>query len=384
MKFTISRKDFLEKLNIVSRAISVFSPLPALSGIYIKVDNTQIELTGSDSNLSIKSHIKKDKYNLIIESSGSIIIESKYLLEIIRKMDSEYIQFDLIDTSKTSFVAFASDTSKICISNEKGKFILNGIESNEYPNLDFSAPATIIQLKNEQLKQIYSQTAFACSDKDTRPVLNGVNFKANGDMLFCSGTDSYRLARKKIQLNKAYEFNITIPYKSLSEVVKSLNENDEIIDIYIDSKKAQFVFNDTIIQSRLIDGIFPDIDRIIPNNEISSMTVSSHEMASVIDRTNFIRNDKIHLIKLECSESQTHIKTNSNEIGNSDEVLTTCQYNGENIQLSCNGTYMLEAIRAINSKNVKLVFAGLMKPIKISDPDDDSVLMIVVPVRSYD
>ena len=143
MKFTISRKDFLEKLNIVSRAISVFSPLPALSGIYIKVDNTQIELTGSDSNLSIKSHIKKDKYNLIIESSGSIIIESKYLLEIIRKMDSEYIQFDLIDTSK------------ICISNEKGKFILNGIESNEYPNLDFSAPATIIQLKNEQLKQIY-------------------------------------------------------------------------------------------------------------------------------------------------------------------------------------------------------------------------------------
>ena len=372
MKFTISRKDFLEKLNIVSRAISVFSPLPALSGIYIKVDNTQIELTGSDSNLSIKSHIKKDKYNLIIESSGSIIIESKYLLEIIRKMDSEYIQFDLIDTSK------------ICISNEKGKFILNGIESNEYPNLDFSAPVTIIQLKNEQLKQIYSQTAFACSDKDTRPVLNGVNFKANGDMLFCSGTDSYRLARKKIQLNKAYEFNITIPYKSLSEVVKSLNENDEIIDIYIDSKKAQFVFNDTIIQSRLIDGIFPDIDRIIPNNEISSMTVSSHEMASVIDRTNFIRNDKIHLIKLECSESQTHIKTNSNEIGNSDEVLTTCQYNGENIQLSCNGTYMLEAIRAINSKNVKLVFAGLMKPIKISDPDDDSVLMIVVPVRSYD
>ncbi|MDD7280559.1 DNA polymerase III subunit beta [Floccifex sp.] len=373
MKFSINRKFFLDKLNIVSRSISVFSPLPALSGICIKVEDNRIILTGSDSNISIRSTIVPNEENeLKIDSTGSIIIESKYLLEIVRKLDSQSLQFDLIDLTK------------VCISNNKGKFNLNGIESNEYPNIDFSIPGTKICLKSEELKQIYSQTAFACSDKDTRPVLNGVNFKTNGNILSCSGTDSYRLARKTVEINGNYNFNITIPNKSLSEVVKSLSDSDEYVDLYIDSKKIQFVFNQTVIQSRLIDGIFPDIDRIIPTTQISSMCVSSHEMASVIDRTNFIRNEKIHLIKLECSESETHIKTSSTEIGNSDEILSTCEYTGEPIRLSCNGTYMLEAIRALSGDKVKLEFAGLMKPIKISNPDDDSALMIVVPVRSYD
>lgn len=373
MKFEINRKFFLEKLNIVSRAISVFSPLPALSGICIQVSNDLITLTGSDSNISIRSSFVSTKENqLVIESSGSIIIESKYILEIVRKMDSELVTVDLIDFSK------------VCISNSNGQFNLNGIQFNEYPNIDFSIPNTKIQLKSEDLKLIYSQTAFACSDKDTRPVLNGVNFKASGTTLCCSGTDSYRLARKQIELNDSYDFNITIPNKSLSEVVKSLSDAIEFVDLFIDSKKVQFVFDHTIIQSRLIDGTFPDIDRIIPTTEISNMLVSSHELAGVIDRTNFIRNEKIHLIKLECTESETHIKTSSSEIGNSDEVLSTCRYSGENIRLSCNGTYMLEAIRALNCSCVKLEFAGLMKPIKISNPEDHSVLMIVVPVRSYD
>ena len=373
MKFTINRKFFLEKLNTVSRAISVFSPLPALSGICVNVNNDSIVLTGSDSNISIRTTVTPNEMNnLVIESTGSIIIESKYLLEIARKMDCSSLDFELIDYSL------------ICISSKNGKFNLNGIQSNEYPNIDFTNPSTQITLKSSDLKQIVSQTAFACSDKDTRPVLNGVNFKAVGNVLSCSGTDSYRLARKTIQLNNSYDFNITVPNKSLNEVVKSINDSVETIDIFMDGKKAQFIFDNTIIQTRLIDGIFPDVDKIIPTTAMASMTVDSHELASVIDRTNFIRNEKIHLIKLECTQNQTHVKTNSTEIGNSDEILTSCIYEGENIRLSCNGTYMLEAIRALSSKQVKLDFSGLMKPIKITDPSDSSVLMIVVPIRSYD
>lgn len=373
MHFSIDRKYFYEKLSVVSRAISVFSTLPALSGICIDVKSDQIILTGSDSNVSIRSTIVRGELNqLDIDSTGSIVIESKYLLEIIRKMDCTMVELELVDYSL------------VRISSDNGQFNLNGIQSNEYPNIDFSQPTNSFELKSKDLKDIVSQTSFACSDKDTRPVLNGVNFKASNNTLYCSGTDSYRLARKVLPLQINHEFNITIPSKSLNEVVRSINEDEESIHIYVDSKKAQFIFDKTIIQTRLIDGTFPDVDRIIPTSFISSMVIDSKELAGVIDRTNFIRNEKIHLIKLECSSEITRIKTSSSEIGNSDEVLTNCEYTGEDITLSCNGTFMLDAIKALNSEKVKLEFSGLMKPIKIYDPEDDSVIMVIVPIRSYD
>ena len=373
MKFTIDRKYLLEKLNIVARSISSFSPLPALSGIRFEVENDKIVLTGSDSNVSIKSTILPTDNNcLIINESGSIIIDAKYLLEIVRKLDSETIQFELIDFSL------------IRISNDSAKFQLNGIPANEYPNIDFSTPSTRIDMKSSDLKAIVSQTAFACSDKDTRPVLTGVNFKIQDNVLYCSATDSYRLARKKLELNSVQNINITVPSKSLIEVVRSLNEEIDEIEINMDAKKAQFIFDNTIIQTRLIDGIFPDVDRIIPSSSIATLVVDSRKLSSVIDRTNFIRNERLHLIKLECSSNETRIKTNSNEIGNSDEILTGCVYTGDDIRLTCNGTFMLEAIRALGSEKVQLDFSGLMKPIRISNPEDDTTLMVVVPIRSYD
>ena len=230
MHFSIDRKYFYEKLSVVSRAISVFSPLPALSGICIDVKSDQIILTGSDSNVSIRSTIVRGELNqLDIDSTGSIVIESKYLLEIIRKMDCAMVELELVDYSL------------VRISSDNGQFNLNGIQSNEYPNIDFSQPTNSFELKSKDLKDIVSQTSFACSDKDTRPVLNGVNFKASNNTLYCSGTDSYRLARKVLPLQINHEFNITIPSKSLNEVVRSINEDEESIHIYVDSKKAQFI-----------------------------------------------------------------------------------------------------------------------------------------------
>ena len=372
MHFSIDRKYFFDKLSIVSRAISVFSPLPALSGICIDVKEDSIILTGSDSNISIRTVIVPGELNkLNIEEEGSIIIDSKYLLEIVRKLDCSQIEMEVIDYSL------------VRISSDNGQFNLNGIRSNEYPDIDFSQPVHHFELTAKDLKAIVSQTAFACSDKDQRPVLTGVNFNCEGNTLYCSGTDSYRLARKTIHLSTTQDFNITIPSKSLVEVVRSVSDED-LVNIFVDSKKAQFVFDKTVIQTRLIDGTFPDVQRIIPTSSVSKMLVDSYEISSTIDRTNFIRNDKIHLIKLECSPDQTHIKTYSSEIGNSDEILTQCEYEGEDISLTCNGTYMLDAIKALSCEKVLIEFSGFMKPIKVSNPEDDSVLMILVPIRSYD
>lgn len=373
MHFSMNRKFLYDKLNIVSRAITVFSPLPALSGFLIQVDSDKIVLTGSDSNIIIRSIIYPGELNqLSIDTTGSIVLEAKYVLEIIRKMDCDIVDFDLVDALR------------VRISSENGKFSLNGMEAHEYPNIDLKQPSTHFSLKTTQLKEIVSQTVFACSDKDQRPVLTGVNFDARQNTLYCSATDSYRLARKTVDLSNDVSFNLTIPSKSLLEVVRSINDEQEIVDIYCDAKKAQFVFEKTVIQTRLLDGSFPEVDRIIPSESVATLTIDSREIASVIDRTNFNKKDHANIIKLECSSEICRIKTSSSEIGESDEILTNCEYQGEPLALSCNGTYMLDAIKALASQNVRFEFSGLMKPIRITNPDDDSTLMINLPVRSYD
>lgn len=373
MKFTIDRKYFYSKLSTVARAISVFSPLPALSGICIEVLDDQIILTGSDSNISIRTYIYTGELNqLQIESTGSIVMESKYVLEIVRKIDSTMIDFELMDYEL------------VRITSTNGQFNLNGLEANQYPNIDFSQPETKLTLTTEQLQSIVTQTAYACSDSDQRPVLNGVNFDMKDRCLFCSGTDSYRLARKQLNVDTDAVFNVSIPNKSLIEVIRSLSEDTDSIDIYIDRKKAQFIFDKTIFQTRLLDGTFPDVERIIPTDSVAKMTISAHELSSVIDRTNFIRKDKVHLIKLVCSPDIVRIKTNSMEIGSSDEVLTDCMYEGDSLSLTCNGSFILDAIRALGGEKVVLAFSGEMRPIRILNPEDDSIVMVTVPVRSYD
>ncbi len=373
MHFSIDRKFLYEKLNLVSRAISSFSPIPALSGICIQVDANQIILTGSNSNISIRTTILSGELNqLQIHETGSIVIEAKYLLEIVRKLDCTMIEMECIDHSL------------VRLSSVNGQFQLNGIQAQEYPSIDFSAPSYSFTMKAKDLKECVAQTSFACSDKDQRPVLTGVNFHARQGILYCSATDSYRLARKVLSFDDLHDFNITIPSKSLIEVTRSLEEDDMDIQIFVDHKKAQFLLDKTIIQTRLIDGTFPDVERIIPKESVAVMEVSATELDSVIDRTNFIRNEKIHQIKLECTPEICRIKTSSVEIGNSDEILTDCTYTGQDLTLSCNGSYMLDAIRALHGEKVKLEFSGYMKPIRISNPEDSSVLMIVVPIRSYD
>ena len=373
MNFSIDRKYFYDQLSIVARAISPYSPLPALSGICIQVVADRLTLMGSDSTISIKTIIEPNEENqLKIESTGSIIIESKYLLEIIRKLECKIVSFELFD-----------DTL-IRIEGDHGTFHLNGIEGSEYPSIDFYQPQNEFILSKKKLKEIVRQTGFACADSDSRPVLNGINFNMQGENLYCSATDTYRLARKRITLPQENTFNITISNRSLNEIVKSLNQEEEDIQIFVDQKKAQFIFDGTTFQTRLLDGTFPDVERIIPQHFISTLQIDARELSNAIDRTNFILTDKVHLIKLECTPKIVEIKTRSSEIGDSKEELLSSIYGGEDLTLTCNGSYMLDALKALGSSRVELSFTGVLKPIKISDPEDDSTLMIVVPVRSID
>ena len=371
MFFKIKKNVFYNSLSIVSRAISSASPLPAFSGIKIEVNPESILLTGSDGDISIQHLIEKNEENsLEVSDIGSIVIESRYILEIVRKIDSEFLEIEILDGAQTR------------ISGDNSEFRINGMKATEYPNLDFTKPKDVLKMPADLLKQIIAQTTFATSSSETKPVLTGVNFNCINNTLECSAADSYRLARKNVILENDLTFNVTIPARNLMEVSKSLEEGKDV-DIFVSDKKIMFQIENTLIQSRLIDGVYPNTSRLIPSEFEYELQIDLAEILGAIDRASFIKSDGVSVIKLSLDESGCVLSSRSQEVGSSTEELPHAKFSGEHLDISFNGRYVFDALKALSKGNIIISFCGEMKPFVLKAENDDSTIQLVLPVRTY-
>ena len=372
MNFKISKKEFLDALSLSTRAISSNTPLPSLTGIKFIVDDNSLTLISSDSNISIKKVIiANDNNALTINETGEIVIDARYILEICRKIDSEFINVELIDGTLVK------------ISGGNSEFKINGMNSNDYPAINFDySNAQPFKLETLLFNQIIDETAFACSDKETKPVLTGVNLKAEDNKIYANATDSYRLASKVIDIDTNLNFNITVPAKYLNEISHAIS-NEQEITIAIDKQKISFIFNNTIIDTRLLDDEFPDTSRLVPTSFSQKLIVSAKEMVNAIDRTLFIKSDGKNTIKLNINDSKIEL-TSSNQNGMSSyENIDVISYEGSPLEISCSGKYLQDAIKAIDSDEVTINFSGELKPMVVKKEGDDSLIQLISPVRTY-
>ena len=197
MKFAINKNVLLENLNNVVRGISTKNVIPILNGIKFELTNDGLTLMASDSELTIETFISKDDI-LEINNTGTIIISSKYILDIIRKMPSEVINFEM------------QDSLKIRIYSDFNQYDLNALDPNDYPSIKLISHKDPIVIKASILKELINQTSFAISTQELRPILTGLNIKINGDYLECIATDSYRLAKKNIKLDSPTLLNVDL------------------------------------------------------------------------------------------------------------------------------------------------------------------------------
>ncbi len=371
MNFVINKNVLSNALSIVSHAVFSNSPQPALRGIKVEAKNDTLIITGSDSDISIQKTIhKNDDNSLVISEEGSILIESKYLLDIVKKIDSESVQVEIIDGSLTRF------------SGNSAVFKINGMNSYDYPTIDFSMPSDFIEMEQSSLTEVIEETSFAASIKETRPVLTGVNFKLENHSLIVTATDSYRLAKKVINLDSDLSFNITIPSKSLNEVKSTMLNGNGTIKISQNDKKVQFVIDDMILQSRLLDGGYPETDRLIPNEFSYKLVMNRQDLIKAIDRTTFIKNDNMTINKLQCSTDEIVLTNKSQEIGESREVLNG-SWSGEPLNISFSGNYVMDAAKVLKGDQITIEFTGEMKPFVLKNMDDENVIQLVLPVRTY-
>ncbi len=375
MKFTIKREILLEALNKVSKAISTKNLIPVLAGIKFELKKKKLVLTASDNDITIQTTIEslKDE-DFKIESEGSIIIQGKYILDIVRKLPDEYINIEVIDDLK------------ILIYTANSEFNLNGISESEYPNIGLEESKKKIDIKASVLKNIVYQTAFASSSEESKPVLTGINFNIVGDILEVNSTDSYRLARKVVKLDKVSEenYNIVIPSHNLVEFTRILDGELEDVELHIFNNKVLFKSGNLKFESRLINGTYPNTSNLLPDDSFLIISTNLNDFYNVIDRVSILTSDKEkNIVTLETEGDTLILKSSSVEVGRVEEKMTIKKNNDENIKISFSAKYMMEALKSFSTENVDIHFVGEIKPILIKSKEDETLTQLVLPIRTY-
>ena len=375
MKFTIKKELLLDSLIKVSKALSTKNLIPVLGGIKFELKRKKLTLTASDNDITIQAVIESNNdEDFKIESEGSIIIQGKYILDIVRKLPDKYINIEVIDELK------------ILIYSDKSEFNLNGISESEYPNINLEESKKKIDINAGILKSIVNQTAFASSNEESKPVLTGINFNIVGDILECNSTDSYRLARKIVKLNKISEesYNIVIPSHNLSEFTKILGDDEEIVELHIFNNKILFKKSNLKFESRLINGTYPNTSNLLPEDSMLIVSTNLNDFYNVIDRVSILTSDKEkNIVTLETKDNTLILKSSSVEIGRVEEKMNITKNNDENIKISFSAKYMMEALKSFSTENVDLHFVGEIKPILIKSSEDESLTQLILPIRTY-
>lgn len=376
MKLKIKKSVLMENLNKVSKAISTKNLIPTLAGIKFDLTKEGLLLTASNNDITIQKFIKVEKKNMEIDQEGIAILQGKDILEIVRVIPDENINLEVVDDAK---VLIYTDDERI-------KYDLNVINKNDYPNVNLEKSEKFIILDTASLLDIVRETAFATSNDESRPVLTGISFKINGDLLECIATDSYRLARKNIRLSKPVDenYNIIIPGKNIIEFSRILDTSSKEIKIHIFNNKILFENDDLLFQSRLISGNYPPTAKSIPEEFNLVIKANLQELYNVIEQASILTTDKEkNIVSLSTKDNLLTVKSVSNEKGKAEMKMNISKNNDEEITIAFSAKYMMEALNALNTEEIEMSFVGEVKPIVIKNTKDDGLLQLVVPIRTY-
>ena len=371
MKFIIKQEILLESLYHTSRAISPRNLIPILTGIKFDLKEDGLYLSASDTDISIRCFIPSSDIEEIFEY-GSIVIGGKYIVEIIKKLPNTNITIEVMDGHK------------MIVSTDNTEFNLNGINSNEFPNLDLAETKEPIILKANLIKKIIAQTFFATSKNESRPLLTGINFRIENNLLEVIATDSYRLAKKSIQLDRYIDqvVNIVIPGKNMLELDKIIIDSDENLELHIFENKVLFKYKNILFLSRLLSGTYPATSAIIPNDFSVCVECSCSGLFEMIDRASLLTSDRDkNTIKLELSNQEMIISSNSPEIGKVEEKMIVDSK--DEISISFSSKYMLDAIKSFETNQIFMYMNNDNSPIILKSSEDDSLVQLVLPIKTY-
>ncbi|KAB2330256.1 DNA polymerase III subunit beta [Bacillus mesophilum] len=378
MKFIIQRDRLVQSVQDVMKAVPSRTTIPILTGIKLVANEEGVALTGSDSDISIESFIpaqENDQEVVEIIQPGAIVLQAKFFSEIVKKLPTDLVEIRVENHLQT------------VIRSGNSEFNLNGLDAEEYPHLPQIEEDNIFKIPTDLLKAMIRQTVFAVSTSETRPILTGVNWKVENGELICIATDSHRLALRKARIETIAEdsYNVVIPGKSLNELSKILDDQNEPVEIVITENQVLFKAENLLFFSRLLEGNYPDTSRLIPTDSKTEVVVQTKEFLQAIDRASLLaREGRNNVVKFSIIENNVvEISSNTPEIGNVVEEVQSSSIEGEDLKISFSAKFMMDALKTLEGTDINISFTGAMRPFIIKPLNDDSILQLILPVRTY-
>lgn len=363
MKIITTKSALLESINIVQKAVPSKTTLPVLEGILFDAKNGKLKLTATDLEIGIETVSNVD----VIEP-GKIVLSSRIVGDIVRKLPDADIE---IETTERNLV---------CIKSEGSNFKIVTLPYEEYPELPIVKKENGITLKQNVLKDMIRKTIFAVSSDEVRPILTGVLFDVSGDKLTMVALDGFRMAVKWNGIINDNVFRAVIPGKTLSEIGKILNENEENVYIYFSKNHIQVKIEETIIVSRLLEGEFINYKQIIPSEYKIKVKVSSNILMEACDRAAlFARDSSNNMIKFEINDDLMVIMSNSQN-GDVHEKLKI-QKEGNDIEIAFNAKYFIDVLKVMEGEEITIEFTTNVSPSIIRPCNNKDYLYLVLPAR---
>lgn len=379
MKFTIKRNAFIKKLTDVQRAISSKTAIEILTGLKITATENSITLTGSDSDISIENEISTDdsNYELLIDEPGSIVLPARFFSEIIKRLP------------ESTFTIEVNEHFQATITSGQTEYQVNGVDADNYPHLPEIDTNEQLTIPADIMKQVINQTVIAVSTQESRPLLTGVHLTIKNGELHAVATDSHRLSQRKVKLSGAedIDYDIIVPGRSLVELSRMIADSTGSLEIQIAENQILFNFNNTAFYSRLLEGMYPDTDRLIPQSSETEIELNAVSLLHAIERASLLSHEgRNNVVKLSLnSENQTAVlSSNSPEVGNIEEELQFDKLTGNDIEISFNPDYMKAALQAFGQAEVKLSLTLPLRPFTLMPTEDsEDFIQLITPVRTY-
>lgn len=372
MKFTINRIEFLRALRISIGVIIPRPVLPILTGVKMELRDDALTLTGSDGDISIFSKIyANDTNQLRFHEEGGVVLDAKILFNAVSKFESETINLEIMDGAYTK------------LSGGSAEININGSSLEAYPKIEIMKNDIEFNIEEDRLKDLIRRTIFAVANPGTnedKPYLTGVNVRnKEGNLIFAS-SNTFRVAIASEKIYPVSNFSATIPSKAMHEISKHLTGT---VTVGIANTTASFKTKDAYIQTRLVDGLYPDLTRLAPCDTNSDFSIDQDVLVGAIDRAAIIKEETIPVIGLVLNNQEVFVKAKSKELGSTEEKIdvTLEKAYDSSLKVAFNGNYLREAVKSYPKGNVVLKVIGPKSPMIVTDSIDSKNLNIIMPLN---
>ncbi|MDD7805986.1 MAG: DNA polymerase III subunit beta [Endozoicomonas sp. (ex Botrylloides leachii)] len=367
MKFTINREALLKPLQLVVGVVERRQTLPVLSNVLMVVDGDQLSLTGTDLEVELVGRVAIEE----ISDNGEITVPARKLMDICKSLP------------ENAQIQFSTDNQRMKLKSGRSRFTLSSLPASDFPSIDEEADSLVFSIGQKRLRRLIDRTAFAMAQQDVRYYLNGMLLEVNQNSLRAVATDGHRLAMCSVEadINQQNKHQVIVPRKGILEMARLMTEGDEVVHVSLGASHIRAKTGDFIFTSKLVDGKFPDYDRVLPRGGDKVVVSDRQELRQVFQRASILSNEKYRGIRLILSEGLLKVIANNPEQEEAEEEINL-PYSGEDIEMGFNVSYLLDVLSVLSEDSIKITLSDPNSSALLEEGSDHGDSMyVVMPMR---